>query len=179
MRACFDANQRWMTHRAAEVDTMVGGLRAQGDRMTEDQATNYLVFSTVMSCYRGIRGELVDAVRGGAHLSKEDEDILFRPPATPPRPTRQQYELLESVIKEEQLRRAKEQEGIRPVNFVGQGMSPMVQAMYASVVGVVVFGAGLWALLRIIRGARPIRERSEKATRRVARAEQRLKKKSG
>jgi len=190
MTACLTATRTRMTAKPDEVDTAVGSLMAQREAagaagadglpdMTEEQAVNQLLFSMVMSCYAGIDNSSVSKVIDGGRLPPDAEEALFRQSSSPPRPTPQQFKLLESVIEEEQAKLMKE---MRPEDMpgapgiIGRSMSTRAKVAYVLVVIAGVFGGGLWALKRMMRG-RPPKQRSAKAMRKFAKAMDQLEKK--
>jgi len=188
MQACLQAARMRMEARPEETEAAVGALINQAAQATtgmaemqefsEEQATNQLLFSMILSCYHSIDSSSVDQIRAGGRLSADEDEAIFKQSASPPRPTRKQFRLLESVMNEQ---RVKEMSEVNPgdvsgVNILGRGMSARAKVFYVVVVSVVLVGAVLWAFHRVSR-PRQVRERTTKAMRRVTKAELRLDKK--
>merc|ERR1711957_296397 len=89
--------------------------------MTEEQATSQVLFGLVIACYNDIDSDSVDHVSEGGHLQPVKQDAVFKQAVNPPRPTPQQYRLIEKVFQEEQVRRSEEMssEGTDPHGELG------------------------------------------------------------
>merc|ERR1712066_298073 len=121
----------------------------------------------------------VDQVHAGGQLSANEEEAIFKQSASPLRPTRKQFRLLESVMQEQRLKDMKASnpyDFLGSANILGTGMSVRAKVFYVCLVSVVLLSAGLWAFRRVSR-PRPVRERTAKAMRRAVKAELRLDKK--
>lgn len=133
----------------------------------------------VMSCYAAVDTATVAQILSGGRLPQQREEALLRQRGAPPRPTPQQYRLLEATVREEQERLIKE---MRPedlpgaVGLIGWAMPPLVKAAYVTMVIAGSFGAVLWMLRRQLRGG-PERERVERALRKLEKAAARLERK--
>lgn len=185
MRACFRTATKRMEADPDMVETSISQMMAQGGQqsggdMSEEQATNYVVFTMVMSCYSSIGTAQVDTIMSGARLPKTAEEDLFKPGASPPRPTRRQYALLETVVREERLVQSSEAVPFDPLTgmyTIGQTMTIRTKALYALAVIVVTFGGILLLYRRILRFAAPAKEYSSKSLRKLRSAERSLAKK--
>lgn len=185
MRACFRTATKRMEADPSMVEAAMGQMMAQsgqqgGGDMSEEQATNYVVFTMVMSCYSSINATLVDKIMSGARLPKGVEEDLFAPGASAPRPTRQQYALLEAVVREERLADASTAVPFDPLTgmyTIGQTMTIRTKALYALAVIVVTFGGILLLYYRILKFAAPPKEYSSKSLRKLRSAERSLAKK--
>lgn len=187
MRSCVHAAQSWLETRPDEAETAIAGLLAQaqatptqaGSDFSTEQAMNQLVFSMTMSCYQSIDVQAVEQVHAEQRLTKEQEDTIFKQSSSPPRPTRKQFRLLESVMKEEQQRRAQEvgPEAIPgEMNIIGSGMSPRAKAAYLLLVLTAFAGGAAYAFPKVLRG-KPPRERTAKMQRKLQKVEMMLEKK--
>lgn len=195
MRACLSASRAWMAARpdevAEEVGRMVAAMASQAlasgkssgpmdEAMAEEQGNSQMLYSMLITCYYSIEGELAEAVYGGAPVPKESEEELFKNVASPPRPTRRQYRLIESVFKEERDKMMKEMDsGDMPggMGVPGRNLTTSQKTFYVLAVLAAIFGGLLWALRRSLR-EKPARERTAKAMRKVEKAELRLLKKA-
>lgn len=159
------------------------GAAPESQEVAEMQAESYLVYTMVSACHRSIDSESVAQIQAGKPLGKEQEERVFKMSTAPPRPTRQEYLLLESVMQEEQARIYAENADMPTLGLplLGRrGMSRSMQAFYALSVCAALGAVGLWALRDMTRRRSEVpRERTAKSTRRVAKATERLKRKMG
>lgn len=185
MRACFRTAMKRMEADPSMVEAAMGQMMAQsgqqsGGDMSEEQATNYVVFTMVMSCYSSINTTLVEQIMSGARLPKKVEEDLFAPGASPPRPKRQQYALLETVVREERLAESSAAVPFDPLTgmyVIGQTMTVRTKALYAFAIIVVTFGGILLLYKRILSFSGPPKQYSSKSLRKLRSAERSLAKK--
>mmetsp|Transcript_57615 Transcript_57615/g.136988 ORF Transcript_57615/g.136988 Transcript_57615/m.136988 type:complete len:230 (-) Transcript_57615:19-708(-) len=173
MAACVRASHGWLdAHAGSGLESIVSSLRMQpgGDRLTPDEALSSLVFAGVMACYSSVDVEREDKLYLGHRLSSDEEEEFFSPTASPWRPSREQYELLEQVMREEAQLRAVGPEGVDVLSAPGMGMSPTMQVIYLLIVLATLTSAALWAMHRLFNSRYinpPQRERTAKAARKV------------
>lgn len=185
MSSCVRGAQTWLEKHADEAETQVASLMTQAQaagpagEFTAEQATNQLVFSLTMTCYQKIDKEFVEQIHTGTKLSADAEKHIFELAAAPPRPTRKQFQLLESVMKEEQLRMAQEVDPAMEaggIGIIGRGMSGRAQALYLLLVLALFGGLAAYAFPKVLNPPRE-KARTEKMVRKLAKAEMRLDKK--
>jgi len=189
MYACASASRAWVEDRGAQVEAAIGMFMAQSQSsvkvqgstqaLSEEEAVSSVMFSRIIACYQNIDNETVSQINSGVRLSKTQEEVLMKEPTAQVRPSRSQYNLLESVMKEIQ---AKHMEELGPesmpggVRILGQGMSPRVQLAYVVMVTLMFSGAMMWVWRRLIYNSRES-QRTMKTVRKIAKAEKTLDKK--
>jgi len=188
MGSCVRAAQAWVEANPRDADLQVQKLMTQAQmaapgqqdvsaELTAEQGTNQLVFGMIMACYHSIDKETVEQVHDGRKLVKAEEEKIFELSETPPRPSRKQYILLESVMKEEQIRMSQDmQVDPRDIGIVGRKLPGQAQAVYLLLVVALFGGLAAYAFPKVLRPAREV-ERNTKMARKLAKAEKMLDKK--
>lgn len=187
MRACFAVTRTHMEARSSEVDAAINGLMAQasgqataqGEKASlnaevgEEQASNFLVFNMALDCYRTADNESVAQHIAGGSMAADKVKAFFKAAQQEaPRPTKAQYILLEKVMNEEQMRvSAAAVEQPPAPNLSIRGLSAGTQVLYFLAIAGGLVGGGYVLHRRIFKDHKGMRERTAKATRKVARAQ--------
>ncbi|CAJ1338642.1 unnamed protein product [Effrenium voratum] len=171
MTACVRATRVHLEQRPEEVEATVSSLMAQTmpgvPEPSEEEATNQFFSLSVLACYEAIDNKTVSQVLSDGKLAEDAAEVVFGNVLSSRRPTRQQVELYETVVQEEQARLL---EQLTPddmpgaIGNIGRKMSPATKAAYVAFVltGLVAFGA--WSLWHMTR-EKPQKERSSKSWR--------------
>lgn len=198
MEVCRESAKSYMKENKGEVDAMIGqmlgagqavqGMPQQAASMSEEQAAGSVLFSMVISCYYTITQPTVTQLHSGTRPSLELQKELFGQVSTPPRPTRRQYTLLESLTKAEQQKRSEEEMLLMSggelaetggMGIIGRHMSKESKTNYLGIVGLTIVAILLFLWMRLVggrdlaylKGDRPPRERTAKALKKVLKAE--------
>ncbi|CAE7702823.1 unnamed protein product [Symbiodinium pilosum] len=184
MRACIRTTRHRLESRSDEVETTIASLMAQSapgmKELNEEEAVNQLFSLTVFACYEHIDNQTIAEVLGGAEqLGDEQSSGIFRDVLSARRPSREQVELYEAVVQEEQTRLLEQMtpdEMPGALGNIGRKMSTSTKVAYVVCVlaGLAVFGG--WSLWRMTQ-SKPSKERSTKSQRQQVKAEARLEKK--
>lgn len=190
MRGCFNASRRYMESHSSELAGIISSLMDQAgsqrqgpSQMSPEQVESSVVYGMILTCYQSIDGPTMALVESGKDVPKgKIEETFGQIGGPPPRPSRKQYDLLSRVMREQEVRSMQEAGPDAMVYGVSGTLlpplrRPITKAAYVILVAAAFVGASFWAYRRIMNGARLPRERTEKAYRKVAKAEERLKKK--
>merc|ERR1711862_447895 len=154
-------------------------LPAGAEAMTMEKAIDQVFFSRVITCYQKIDADTVVRLNTGKRLSKEESDALFES-EVPPRPSRKQFQLLQSVMQEMQVKRMQELNDEMPggIGIIGRSLTTSQKALYVLLIGVLLVAVLYWVSKRLFTARAPrMRERTDKGMRKVMKAQMRLDKK--
>lgn len=158
----------------AAVEQMVAARREQG--LSSDQAMNTLLFGWMMACYMNIDGDGVRKVTPSDTQSLENDIFGQRSdrPQQVNQASRRQWQLLESIIKEQQERAGSSSSS--PMGSAGPPAGGQGSFTYVLVVFAVLFGLGALVVLKLVRADQSVQ--AEKEAKKAEKAEKKLSKKA-
>lgn len=190
MSACFGYTLGRLQSKQEEMTEMVKGIM-EHHKMKQDQAMNSLLMTWMMSCYMNVEEDAVKSASGKSlgtpmPLSEEEDSEMFAhqkqgAPQTVQQASQAQWGLLESILKEHQLKNPQGAQGPRgqpQMAAPGSSMDSQTGMIYVLVVFGVLFGAGVIAVSKLTQMANgKDKDRSGRSQKKKESAERKMAKK--